>query len=225
MQRSNSRPRSNPGPKADGPSLALRCFQAARPTLLLNSGTCMATINWIRILESLREFDHVAKPFGLYAANEFRRPEGPEAPLIVEWELALKPAFKACGCNAQRTSRLDLKNGRFRFQNGGPLDVLDVVRLSKIKVRKYGNAFRVDPHLDFSNRWRKTALDSHLGKVATDGWNRRRALLFIGFSAEPSPFKSELKGLPTRFCPTAQLVWDDPHGRGFKTRAVVWSFD
>jgi hypothetical protein len=177
-------------------------------------------MDWNRILDALQSFDQFAAPVGLYAANEFRRPTAPEAPFRVEWELALAPAFKAAGCNPLGLEQRWLKHGCFGLQRGGVVESVQLVRLSVIKVRKYGNGFRVDPHLDHTQRWKELALES---QIKAHSQYRRHALIFIGFTADKHPFAKELAALGNSRQPTAQRFWPDPHGRGFNTFTALWT--
>lgn len=176
--------------------------------------------DWSLILDALQTFDHAAAPVGLYAANELRRPTVPEPRFLVEWELALAPAFKAAGCNPLAIDTRCLKHGCFGLQQGGVVETVQLVRLSVIKVRKYGNGFRVDPHLDHTQRWKEVALPSKLKTLFRYG---RRALIFIGFTAEKHPFAKELAALGNNRQPAAQRFWPDPHGRGFNTFTAIWT--
>lgn len=177
-------------------------------------------VNWNFLLEALQAFDQTAAPVGLYAANELRRPTAPEPPFKVEWELALAPAFKAAGCNPLATDRERLKWGCFGLQKSGPVEMVQLGRLSTIKVRKYGNGFRLDPHIDHARRWKEFALQTRL-KALFRHW--RGALIFIGFTADKRPFASELNDLGNNQQPIARLSWPDPHGRGFNTFTELWT--
>jgi hypothetical protein len=175
--------------------------------------------NWNVILDALQAFDHAAAPVGLYAANEFRRPTAPEAPFRVEWELALAPALMAAGCNPLGIDTSRLKHGCFDLKRGDVVESVRLVRLSVIKVRKYGNGYRVDPHLDHTQRWKELAMESQIKAHSRYG---RHALIFIGFTADKHPFAKELASLGNNRQPTAQRFWPDPHGRGFNTFTALW---
>jgi hypothetical protein len=175
---------------------------------------------WPAFLESLRAFDAAASPMGLYAASELRHPEAPEPPLLVEWELFLRPTLERLGCRPIHFTKQSLSEGAFHFRTGGFVRRLEVLKLSKIKVRKYGNRYLVDPHFDFAERWRKAKVPSRLAGALR---SPPSAFLLIGFAAEEHPFAIELASLRAKWQPTALLDWDDPHGRGFRTAAVIWA--
>ncbi len=177
-------------------------------------------MDWNCILDALQTFDNSAAPVGLYAANEFRRPTAPEAPFRVEWELALVPAFRAAGCNPLAIEQRWLKHGVFGLQAGGIVETCEVARLSMIKVRKYGNGYRVDPHIDHAQRWKELSLQTRIKWTLRCS---RAALVFIGFSADKHPFAKELAELGNNRQPTAQRFWPDPHGRGFNTFTALWT--
>lgn len=104
------------------------------------------------LLNALQAFDAAIAPLGLYAAEEYQMQDKPYRRLEVEWQKCLKPAMKAMGCNPVGRVFYERDQASVEFQRGGSIDCLKVVRLSKIKVRRYGNSYRVDPHHDFSAR-------------------------------------------------------------------------
>lgn len=183
---------------------------------------------WSILLDKLSEFDQQIAPVGLYGIRDYNSQSSPHPPFKVEWELLLKPVMKGLGCNSAKYSFLKPKAGSFLFQETAPIRYLRVVRLSKIKVRKYGNAYRVDPHQEFEQRWKEIAIDS----ILNEAWKWRSAqnslVLMIGFADEATPFSKEINALQAtqtfkqRFQPALTKVWDDPHGRGFKVIAALW---
>ena len=152
----------------------------------------------------------------------------PHPRLKVEWDQCLKPAMKALGCNPVGQVTYDRTQATIHFRQSSTLCCLKVARLSKIKVRLYGSAYRVDPHLDFSARWNEVNLGGLLNDLAKYYSRPGSLLLFIGFAAESKPFSKELdelqygKSFQQRFNRATVRIWDDPHGRGFKVLAAVW---
>ncbi len=183
---------------------------------------------WSFLLDALESFDRQAAPVGLYAAEEFEMKTTPCRRLQNEWERALWPALKAARCNPWGKPRYEAHRMRAGFQMAGTSHGLQMVRVSKIKVRRYGNAYRVDPHHDFSARWKE--LD--LGKLLKDQRSFRRLepglTLLIGFSDEQRPFQREMSELQEGAWFQRELreamtrTWDDPHGRGFRVFTALW---
>jgi len=182
---------------------------------------------WMLLLDKLQDFDLELAPVGLYGIRDSGNPAVPHPLLKLEWERLLKPLMHSLGCNPTKHWLAD-KRGDFRFQDGGPIELLRVVRLSKIKVRKYGNAYRVDPHNEFEHRWKEAAIGATLDHLWK--WRTRTAslVLLIGFAKERNPFSKELSQLQDtstfkkRFQSALVKTWDDPYKRGFKLITVLW---
>jgi hypothetical protein len=179
-----------------------------------------------KLLEALQELDVKAAPHGLYAIREHQAREGEFHPQFkMEWDLALRPVLKELKCNPQRIRWMQKDENYFSFQDTSPILGLAVVRCSKIKVRRFGNAYRVDPHHDFSERWNADRMEKLLAWAAEYD---KYVLLFMGFSDEKRPFVQELQELETtkafqeKMAEPIRRVWDDPHGRGFKVMVSMW---
>jgi hypothetical protein len=185
-----------------------------------------ATETITKLQAALRDLDERTKPHGLYAIREARGLERPDQENWAEWREALKPALADLGFRPFRTH---FPTGSFDAQNaeGRRLHV-QLVRLSTVKVRQFGNAYRVDPHHDFASRWQTTKLEAHLRSVARLAAYEERLLIFLGFAAEARPFRTELDALarscrePISGAESAQVTWPDPHGRGFQTLCACW---
>ncbi|MCP5520420.1 MAG: hypothetical protein H7A46_02580 [Verrucomicrobiales bacterium] len=185
--------------------------------------------DWNILLEALQNWDRHAAPVGLYAAEEYRMTEKPQPRLVVEWNEVIAPTLRRMGCHVLRPARQHfLREGQFWVQQTSWLHVLSVVRVAKIKVRCYGNSYRVDPCVDFAARWREAELGTRLRGLRKRYPQGGYALLFLGFAKEQRPFRKELQEL-TGECSFARAfdtevsrVWDDPHGRAFQTIAVIW---
>jgi hypothetical protein len=178
-----------------------------------------------KLLEALHDLDVKAAPHGLYAIREHQAKEGELHPEFkMEWDLALAPALKGLKCNPPKFTKAPPVNV-FVFQKTAPISTLALVRLSKIKVRKYGNAYRVDPHHDFTTRWNDAGMEALL--TAAMEWSKR-LVLFIGFSDEAEPFAKEFaeleetKTFRENMAEPIRRAWDDPHERGFKVMVSLW---
>lgn len=110
-----------------------------------------------------------------------------------------------------------------------------MVRTSKVKVRRFGSAYRMDNHVKHGERWSELRMDrllSDLWKPSTLAYDRHelRLLLFVGFAAEARPFHRELSELQadTDWEPHGASYetrcWKDRFQRGFGTRLSCWSF-
>lgn len=169
------------------------------------------------LLDALEAFDKQTLPLGLYACDEFQMKDRPFPRLHQEWHLCLKPCLEARGC---RLGYIDLRDGQasFTLPEGTRVE-MHLVRTSKIKVRKFGSAYRVDSHNKYHERWQALRLDRELSglwkpSALAESYVGLRLFLFIGFAAEAEPFGKELGALD------AQLEWDK-HGAGYQTR--VWA--
>ncbi|MBK7998906.1 MAG: hypothetical protein IPK15_09380 [Verrucomicrobia bacterium] len=191
----------------------------------MNAGT---KPEWPQLLVKLQAFDAAIAPLGLYAAEEHQMQDKPRRRLEVEWGQCLKPAMKAMGCNPVGRVFYERDQASIEFQQGGTIGCLKVIRLSKIKVRRYGSAYRVDPHHDFSTRWKDANLGGALNRLEEYHSRPGGLLLFLGFAVEAEPFASEIDELQAgssfqqRFSNATTRTWDDPHGRGFKVLAALW---
>jgi len=194
-------------------------------------------IRWEGILDAMAEFDQQAKPVGLYAPEELGIKAHTRSRSDAEWKEVLAPTLKAMGCRFDRHRWVAPREGRFSFIAPDHLDgYLQVVRLSKVKVRRYGNAYRVDPHHNFSERWQKAGIDSKISALASESrWKSygfsHRLLLLIGFSTEANPFSNELadleqdSGWPKKPISYVSRSWPDPHNRKFNTFAALWIYE
>jgi hypothetical protein len=120
---------------------------------------------WSSFLEKLHTFDEQIAPVGLYGIRDYKSLGAEHPPFEIEWELLIKPAMRELGCNPARNPPMRRKLGVFQFQPTSPVGEVRVLRMSKIKVRKYGSSYRVDPHHDFGVRWKEAAVDSVLHRL------------------------------------------------------------
>lgn len=194
------------------------------------------------VLLELERFDRGTGPEGLYASEE-RQPSVPASRWGHEWTLCLRPCITRLGlfCDGDGGFR---ENPRQIFSSSGMAYTsgtatanlqtpdrdrvaFDMIKVSKIKVRKYGDTYRIDPHFDFVSRWESLRFDSYLRHFQPMR-SSRRFLLLIGFDARNTAFGRELDSLNDD-CNWGNLGWSmvthswlDPHNRGFTTRASLW---
>ncbi len=203
------------------------------------------------LLDALQAFDETTAPLGLYACEEYKAKDTPHPRLYQEWHLCLKPCLETLGCETGRPNDRDLRAGHFWFT--GPNETrgqIELVRTSKIKVRKYGSAYRVDPHNKYEERWASLGLGDKVRELCRfanernaplpqtpDPYlvlrrraERARVLLFVGFAAENPPFANELTELEKQCRPQNYGVsqttrfWEDRYGRRFNVCLAAWSY-
>jgi len=183
------------------------------------------------LLAALDAFDRRTLPLGLYACDEFKAKDKPFPRLHQEWHLCLKPCLEALGCSA---AWADLRGGRFSFNlPDGTRAEMRVARTSKIKVRRYGSAYRIEPHNKYQERWQELRLDREL----SDLWKPSalaeqhigvRLFLFIGFAKEAEPFGKELAQLEEMLgwdrneAHYETRCWADRENRHFFVRLSAW---
>src|SRR6266542_3098612 len=142
------------------------------------------------LMDALEAFDQTTAPLGLYACEEYRAKDKAFSRLHQEWRLCLKPRLKKLGC---RPGWADLQDGEFGFALPDKTSLqMGMTQISKIKVRKFGSAYRVDPHHDYRERWNQLRLDRTLSKLwkpsaLINSWHRLDLFLLIAFAAEPEP--------------------------------------
>ena len=170
------------------------------------------------LLDALAVFDEKTLPLGLYACEEFRAKDKPFPRLHQEWHLCLKPCLEALGCGSLSASASTIRHGDFTFNlPDGTRAEMQVVRTSKIKVRKFGSAYRIEPHNKYQERWNELRMDRELSglwkpSALAERHIGLRLFLFIGFAKEDIPFGRELGQLEE------MLRWDE-HGAHYQTQA------
>jgi hypothetical protein len=178
-----------------------------------------------RLARAFRRYDEQNAPLGLYAISEARGLAHPDPENWGDWNLIIKPILE------RQAYRINLPEGEFQLCTpfNRPLNI-HLLRLSKIKVRRYGNTHRVDPHLDYSARWEVARMQTRaraLSKIPRGD----RLLILVGFAREDRPFHNELEefkqtaGASTLERATQSLAaWPDPHRRGFYTLVAIWQW-
>lgn len=178
---------------------------------------------------AVRAFDESASPQGLYAIDEYRAGATPKPRNLTAWQSIIRPTLERLEYEAmQRASAKSLTSGRFDFFGHGRSLTIELVRVSKIKVRRYGNAYRLDPHFDFAERWNELRLAGRIRAKVHPIWDDERILLLIAFAKGPRGLDHELSAVHDKLGATEQSAiytkdqWPDPHGRGFETLCASW---
>lgn len=187
------------------------------------------------LLDALESFDQKIAPLGLYASGDLAKDEKTRP--WQEWYLCLKPHFQQSGGAG---SRYPCDQGKQNLMSHFSLPEIErvyfnLIKISKIKVRKYGSHYRLDKHENYDERWKELKIDKHLGvllKSPASLVNLRATLnvvLFIGFDKRHDAFADELRQL------RQQLKWDergalyftrawpDRYERGFGVRLSLWA--
>lgn len=184
------------------------------------------------LLDALEAFDRTTAPLGLYACEGYGAGDGPFPRLHQEWHLCLKPRLEELGCRIDRAS---IRGGAFHFTlPEGVRAEMAFARTSKIKVRKFGSAYRIDPHHQYAERWKELRLGRRIGDLwkpsaLAETWVGLRLFLFVGFAGEAEPFEKELTLLRDQLRWNEHGVdyrtrsWPDRYARHFTVRLSVWS--
>ena len=208
------------------------------------------------LVGALERFDSKILPLGLYASDELVDAR-PVKPRYQEWPGAIFPFLQSKGCEPGQFRPIGsgvspfnhqgLKPGKVHpldeFSSSLLCDVPDVgttrfllVKVSNIKVRKYGSGYQVDKHEDRSGRWARADLGGALSQMwkppAT--WSEltladAHIVIFIGFDKTPKSFEKELEQLRESSDWDAHdvayrtQVWPDKAERGFNVRVAAWS--
>jgi hypothetical protein len=184
------------------------------------------------LMAALETFDRTTAPLGLYACEEYRAKDKPFPRLHQEWQLALKPRLKQLGC---RPGWANAHSGDFGFALPDRTHIqMGMASISKIKVRKFGSAYRVDPQRDYPERWNQLRLDRTLSKLwkpsaFADPWRGLDLFLLIAFAEEPEPVEKELAQLREQLQWEENGVayysrsWADRYGRHFYVRLCGWT--
>lgn len=196
----------------------------------------------VKILDVIEEFDAATAPFGLYAARDILLEPRPKEVLGEFSTLTQRrPELRSLQPFINELSHVtnwaneNKKGFRFTAPNLGLVD-LDLVRTSKIKVRKYGSAYRLDKHENFAARWEQLDLGENIARLWAPlgyyGYHSPpdvRMLLFIGFDRAARPFErefAELKPHQNREAHGVTFVsrqWEDRFERKFFVRAALWA--
>jgi hypothetical protein len=170
------------------------------------------------IIAGLASLDAQLAPSGLYGADRG-----------LVFTKIIYPAFKAQGYRIASFS----KPGRYAYlepKDGGEGSRIELVVVSKIKVRLFGDRFAFDPHIDHSARWDRKRMEKLISKMwGSPAFGQAKYVVLVGYDPQPSPFASELRQLEDSLDWTrrgihfATSVWSDPHQRAFYTRVCFWT--
>lgn len=186
------------------------------------------------VLDVIEAFDAATAPFGLYAARDILLEPRPKEVLVKFLTLTqrrpelldLKPFINKVS-NITHWTKQNETEFRFAVPNLGFVD-LTLVRTSKIKVRKFGSAYRLDKHEKFEERWAALRMDKRISTVRQEG-SGVSMLLFLGFDRAARPFERELAELKPHQNRESHGVafvsreWEDRFERKFFVRAALWA--
>jgi len=107
---------------------------------------------------------------------------------------------------------------------------LQLISVSKIKVREFGDRHVFDRHVRHGARWEEKRMQRELSKLwSASSGHRSSLLVLVCYDRRADPMKEEIGALERAVCWESHgvrmdaLSWDDPHGRGFHTGIRVWS--
>ena len=190
----------------------------------------------IGLVDCLEQFDTDILPLGLYASDELSKAR-PIKASYQEWEGAILPFLANHNCISWGFSPSDnfLSQTTCFVPEIGKVGIA-LVKISSIKVRRYGSGYQVDKQEDRAGRWEKAGLGGQLSQMWTQSDIRMghskadaRIVLFIGFDKTPRPFERELEQLresnkwESHAVSYQSQIWEDKAGRGFNIRLCAWS--
>ncbi len=188
------------------------------------------------LVNCLEQFDTAILPLGLYASDELSKAR-PIKASYQEWDGAILPFLANHNCISWGFSPLDnfLSQTTCFVPDIGKVGIA-LVKISNIKVRKYGSGYQVDKQEDRLGRWEKAGLSGQLSQMwnQSDRWagnppDKARIVLFIGFDKTPRPFERELEQLresnkwENHAVSYQTQIWEDKAERGFNIRLCAWS--
>jgi len=188
------------------------------------------------LVDCLEQFDTDILPLGLYASDELVE-ANPVRSTYQEWKRAIFPFLESKGGSPRAIVPLNnsLSRASCTFAALGKVEIV-LVKISNIKVRKYGSGYQVDKQEDRTGRWERADLEGQISKM----WNPRdnrpgvsrvgaHIVLFIGYDKTQRPFERELEQLcesgkwQNRAVIYQSQIWQDKAGRGFNIRVCAWS--
>jgi len=176
------------------------------------------------LLESLDVLDQSLDPHGLYACHDLD-PAGSARTLHREWATALQPALVQLGARDFFASA-PFDQATFTLSPLGQCQVT-LRRLAKIRVRRFGSAYRVDDRVEYPERWRRAdipALLNDLRHPKPQARNGLHVLVLVGFTREAQPFEKELESMESamRGLEFQTRTWLDRYGRAFSVGLMAW---
>ncbi len=188
------------------------------------------------LVDCLEQFDTAILPLGLYASDELAG-ANPVRSTYQEWQGAIFPFLESQGCGASRFSPIDNFSSTAICHSPSIGTVtLALVKVSNIKVRRYGSGHYVDRQENRLGRWEKADLSGQLGQLwkpfgsRTYSWEiDARIVMFISYDKAQRPFEGELEELrestkwENKAVAYQTQTWGDKAGRGFNIRLCAWS--
>ncbi len=184
------------------------------------------------LLSALKEYDAAILPLGLYASDELVAGRNVKSRQM-EWKGALIPAIRSFDGRilTSRLQNIYCYEAAVNIPELGRIS-LEILRYSKIKVRKFGSSYHVDKHEDRSERKNRVDLSGHISNL----WKQKDAqsgnasiLLLIAFDKDADPLQRELHELENELNWKAKNVmyqtrfWLDKAERGFSVRLSAWA--
>jgi len=187
------------------------------------------------LFDALETLDQQLDGFGLYAIREYQKHgEIPHAPLLQEWELAIRPALQQLGDPVWGQPKRGIFTVTLKDQRRV---CIKVFKLSSVKIRKYGSQHRIDPYRDYSERWEQIRWEkwlwslwkadpSYFGHTSFDV----RTIVLIGFDDKADPLGKEITALQQAVdwekhgALYQSRQWADRYGRAIWVRLSAWSY-
>lgn len=159
------------------------------------------------LMDCLEQFDTEILPLGLYASDDLIEGRVTK-PRYQEWKGAIFPFLVTRGC---KTSGFHPRG----ISSSAVCDVpaigsvnITLVKISNIKVRKYGSGYQVDKQEDRSGRWESADLSGQISQMWKQPYDwsgisktKAQIVLFVGFDKTQRPFERELDEL------SASIKW------------------
>ena len=170
------------------------------------------------LLDQIRSLDSALVPVGIYGSDQG---------LI--FTKVVYPEFKARGFRVASFSKAG-SFAYFEYPGSKQSRRLEFMSVAKIKVREFGDHYRLDPKVDHRDRWDQKKLQKVLSRLwSASDIDRITHVLFVGYGTGEQPFHGELAELRQSLDWDRKEVlfeaqcWSDPHGRGFVTHAAIWT--
>ncbi|PTY06043.1 hypothetical protein DB346_01370 [Verrucomicrobia bacterium LW23] len=203
------------------------------------------------LIDALDALDVALPGFGLYASLDSELPASVKPRVRVpgwkvEYQQALKPRLLELGCIIDEGAEFSFSQPVIRLMtNTEHVCEIRLLRLSVLKVRKYGDGYQMDRHVNYKARWNELGLAEAIHWLtdpprAGTSWPERRQakvapdpdcriVAFLGFDKSDTPFRRELQELElhsnwTRLgIETFSRTWKDRYGRNFTTLIQCWT--
>ena len=182
------------------------------------------------MLDALDEFDKSISPLGLYSSDDLGGRNRGRHPQWNEWTKCLAPHLQKQGSEGVEKYLDEKQKTLFDVPELG-FTQFQIVRLSKIKVRKFGEHYQMDKHRNYADRWEDASMKKHLTNLwsETDDVVKLRLLLLIGFDKTEMPFGGALHELlqatnwQNHEVQYFTRTWQDRYERNFGVRLSLWA--